>query len=373
MAEPNDFRRVPTLTVRSLRARAVRVPMRRPLATRVGSFDHWLFVLIDLETDQGETGRSYLSSYRAAAAKPLILLLEDLARQYAGRPLAPFDLYQESRTAGAVIGHQGLAAMAWSGLDMALWDAHARAAGLPLARLFGGSLEPVRAYNSNGLGLMPAGQVGAEAVELVEEGSFTAVKVRLGRPTLAEDLAALRAVRDALGDDVTLFCDFNQGLSPGEAMARCRAIDGEGLAWIEEPVAYGDLAGSARLARALATPVQLGENFYGVHAMAEALAAEACDLVMPDLGRIGGVSGWLRAAGLADAWRIPMSSHLYPEISSHLLRVTPTAHWLEWSDWASPILEQPCRVEAGRVVVPERPGNGLAWNEEAVARYALTS
>jgi mandelate racemase len=254
---------------------------------------------------------------------------------------------------------------------MACWDALAKALGVPLAVLLGGTVGPVQAYNSDGLGLAPPDRLADEALALLAEGGFRGLKVRVGRERLAEDLAAVRAVRAAVGDDVLLMLDFNQGLTLGEALRRCRALDAEGVTWIEEPIAYDDLAGNARIARETATPIQIGENFYGPRAMLDALAAQACDLVMPDLMRIGGVTGWLRAAALAVAWGIDMSTHLYPEVSSHLMRVTPTAHWLEWQDWASPVLAHPFPVKDGLIHPRDVPGNGLEWDEEAVRRHAV--
>jgi mandelate racemase len=166
-------------------------------------------------------------------------------------------------------------------------------------------------------------------------------------------------------------CDFNQGLSLGEALARCHALDEQGLCWFEEPITYDNIPGYAQLARELDTPVQIGENFYGPRLLYQALQAGAADYVMPDLMRIGGVTGWLRAASIASAAGIPMSTHLYPEIAAHLMRVTDTAHWLEWQDWADPILAEPFAVSEGQVIVPDRPGQGIEWNEKAVAKYAL--
>src|SRR5262249_26838701 len=215
-------------------------------------------------------------------------------------------------------------------------DGRPRAAGRRLVGLLGGTLPPVPAYNSNGLGLIPPAAAGDEALELLAEGGFTALKVRAGRDSPADDLAAVRRVREAAGAGVTLVVDYNQGLALGGALERCRALDAEGLAWIEEPLRYDDLDGHARLARDIATPVMLGENFYGPRAMLAAIRAQACDLVMPDLMRIGGVTGWLQAAAIADACGIPMSSHLYPEVSRHLLRVTPTPHGLAWPDPGPP-------------------------------------
>ena len=176
-------------------------------------------------------------------------------------------------------------------------------------------------------------------------------------------------MRAAAGDDVKLMCDFNQGLSLGDALVRCHDLDGEGLYWFEEPIAYNNLNGYAQLAGELATPVQLGENFYGPRAVYDAMLAGAGDFFMPDLMRIGGVTGWMRAAAIAGVAGIALSSHLYPEVSAHLLRVSESAHWLEWQDWAEPILAEPFKLQDGHLVIPEVPGNGLAWDSDAVARY----
>jgi mandelate racemase len=210
-----------------------------------------------------------------------------------------------------------------------------------------------------------------EATELVEEG-FTAIKLRLGRPDARDDLAALRAVKKEIGTDVLLMTDFNQGLSVAEAIKRGHMIDDEGgVYWIEEPIRADDFAGNARVTREVKTPIQIGENFMGPEQMAQALAAGACDFCMPDAERIGGVTGWMRAAALAQAAGMEMSSHLFPEVSCHLLAATPTCHWLEYMNWADPILQEPLRVAKGFVSIAEKPGIGMRWNEDAVKRYAL--
>jgi len=205
---------------------------------------------------------------------------------------------------------------------------------------------------------------------LVSEGGFAGLKLRLGRERLADDMRAIRAVRDAVGAEVRLMVDFNQGLTLGDALHRCHALDDEGLYWFEEPTTYNNLSGYAQLARELKTPVQLGENFYGPRELVRALQLGAGDYVMPDLMRIGGVSGWLRAAPVAAAMGVEVSTHLYPEVAAHLMRVTETAHWLEWQDWAYPILAEPFPLENGRLVVPLKPGCGIEWNEAAVKRFA---
>jgi mandelate racemase len=357
-----------TLMLERVEVRPVRVPLRRPV---VSLFERWPLILIDLHTEQGVVGRSYLAPYLEQAARYIVPAIEDLAAARRGRPIAPLDDFAAGRRALGLVGLEGVSLIAVSGLDMAAWDALAKAAGVPLAVYLGGALAPVPAYNSNGLWLTPLDALAKEAEELVAEGRFRGLKLRLGRERIEDDLAAIRLVREALGPDGHIMTDFNQGLSLGDALQRCHGLDHQGLYWFEEPIAYDDLAGYARLARELDTPVMLGENFYGPRSLYEAIQAGAGDYLMPDLMRIGGVTGWLRAAAIAGAAGIQMSSHLYPEFASHLLRVAETGHWLEWQDWAHPVLAQPFGLENGHLLIPDVPGAGLEWDEAAVRRYRM--
>ena len=356
-------------TIRSLRARAVFVPMTRPLHTSTGAIDKVPLVLIDLSTSSGAIGRSYLFCVTPLALKSQVALLEDMATLITGQQLAPIDIEQMLNKRFTLLGATGLVGMAISGIDMAAWDAKAIEAGLPLARLLGGEVKPIKAYNSCGLGLMGPEKVAREAVELLQ-GGFSAVKLRLGYATLEEDIAAVHAVRAAIPASVQIMTDYNQALTPAEAIRRGHALDALGLTWIEEPVRADDHAGNAQVAVALKTPVQIGENYWGPRDMARAIAAHASDYVMPDLERIGGVSGWLRAAAIADAAALPMSTHLFPEMSAHLMCVTPTAHWLEYVDWANPVLKTPQEIRDGCAIIRDEPGSGLEWDEAAVTRYA---
>jgi mandelate racemase len=361
---------LPALTVRGLKTRALRVPMRRPLGTSGGAITHAPLILIDLETDQGVPGRAYLFTYSELGARALRPLLAGILEMIRGDAVAPVAIAKKLHARFTLLGREGLPTIAMSGLDVALWDALARAAELPLARLLGGELHPVPAYNSNALGLDPPEKVADEALELLAEG-FHAVKLRLGRKALWDDVVATRAVRAKIPSEALLMTDFNQALTVAEALARGRALDREAVYWIEEPVRHDDYAGAARIAREVETPIQIGENFLGTRAMAAAIAAGAADYVMPDLARIGGVTGWMRAAALADAAGLEMSSHLYPEVSAQLLAVTPTAHFLEYVDWAAPILARPLEIADGQARPAGSAGVGLDWNEEAVTRFAL--
>ncbi len=356
-------------TIVSLTARAVFVPMTRPLHTSTGAITQVPLVLIDLATSTGAVGRSYLFCVTPLALKAQVALLDDMASLITGAPLVPFDLEQMLNRRFTLLGGTGLVGMAISGIDAAAWDARAIEAGLPLARLLGGEVKPIRAYNSCGLGLMGPEKVAREAVELLQ-GGFLALKLRLGYATLEEDIAAVKAVQAVIPPGTSLMTDYNQALDPTEAIRRGHALEAFGLTWIEEPVKADDHAGCARVAAALKTPVQIGENYWGPRDMARAVAANASDYVMPDLERIGGVSGWLRAAAIADAAALPMSTHLFPEASAHLMCVTPTAHWLEYVDWANPVLQTPLEIRAGHAIVRDAPGSGIVWDEAAVTRFA---
>jgi mandelate racemase len=358
-----------SLTLRSIRARPVLLPLKRPVVARIATIAVWPLILIDLQTEQGVVGRAYLEPYLPQAMKYLIPALQDLGDMLAGKRVAPIEFHKMARRSLQFVGYAGLSMIAVSGLDMAAWDALARAADLPLAVMLGGSVGPVPAYNSNGLWLNTADELAAEAEQLRDEGGFSALKLRLGRAQQKDDLAAIEAVRRAVGDEVALMADYNQSLHIGEALARCHAIDDLGLAWIEEPIIYDDLAGYAKLTADLKTPMQIGENFYGVRDLYSALSLRACDYVMPDFMRIGGITGWLQAAGVCSAATVPISTHLYPEVAAHVMRATETAHWLEWQDWANPILQEPYRVSEGKIHIPDRPGLGLDWDERMVATH----
>jgi mandelate racemase len=325
-------------------------------------------LLVDLATDEGVIGRSYLFGYHAFTLGPLRELVLALGEGIKGDELAPVELDRKLRARMTLFGTRGLQGMAVAGIDMAAWDALAVAAGMPLASLLGGRPRPIPAYNS--LGMIPPREA-ADAAAKTASAGFTAMKVKIGWPTLAEDLAVVRAARKMLGSDAALMVDFNQSLAIPEAIRRGRVLDGEGVSWIEEPVRADDYRGAAEVAAQVATPIQIGENFNGVHEMELALSLKACDLVMPDPQQIGGVTGWLRAAALAQAAGVPCSSHLFIEVSAHLLAVTPTCHYIEYLDVAAPILAEPLRPVDGAIQAPARPGIGLQWDERAVARYRV--
>jgi mandelate racemase len=356
------------LTVAGLRARAVNVELERPVQTSGGEIPTAPLVLIDLETREGATGRAYVFSYTPLALEPLRRLIENLGMTLEGDALAPLEIERKLQAMFRLLGPQGLTGIAASGIDMAAWDALARANDLPLLGLLGGGRRRVPAYGS--LRSMRPESVVEEARELSTLG-FDAYKIKIGHGDVRADLEAIFALRGAIGDDAKLAVDYNQSLSVTGALERVRVLDDEGLYWIEEPTRADDFVGHARIAHEARTPICIGENWWGPHDVQKSLEAGACDYGMPDAMKIGGVSGWLRTAALAEPVGLPLTSHIFPEVSAHLLAASPTAHRLEYLDTAGSILKEPLRIEDGHALVPEGPGIGLEWDEEAVSRFLV--
>lgn len=354
------------MKITSLQVRCVHAPMREPHRTASGTISVSPLALLSVHTDAGVQGHAIVFSYVTAALKPLGELLRNLEPMVQGQVLAPAALSDALHGRFRMLGTQGLVGMALAGLDMALWDAHARALGQPLHAVLGARPRPLPAYAGVGFDGIDAS---ARAAEAFARQGFKAVKAKIGYPSVNEDLAVVRAMRAAVGPDVALMVDYNQSLLPGDAAERMRVLDEEGLAWIEEPALAHDFNGLARLAARFHTPVQTGENWWGPLDFQQAFQAGACALAMPDAMKCGGVTGWQRVAALGQAHSISLSSHLWPELSAQLLCATPTAHWLEYVDWWNPVLRRPLEVRDGMAYPCTEAGSGLEFDEQAVQRY----
>jgi mandelate racemase len=356
--------------IRSLTTRGMMVPLKFTLGTSAAIVKAVPLLLVDLHNEDGVTGRAYAFCYRPSGAVAISSHLFEAVDLLKGKDSTPFDVTQSLSRQFALLGVTGTVRMALSLLDMAMWDAIAQMQRIPLSSLLGSSPKPHRAYDSRGLGLMEPDRL-AEETKTLLEGGLGAVKLRLGYPSLSEDMAALNAVRRSVSrDDIEIMVDYNQALTGAEAIRRGRELEKEGIYWLEEAIAHDDYVASAAIARELRVPIQIGENFNGPEGLLRAVNAQASDYVMADVARIGGVTGWLQAAGYAAAYGIEMSSHLMPEISAHLLCETPTAHWLEYVDWADAILQEPLKIRDGMVLTSERAGSGIAWDEAKLKRLA---
>jgi mandelate racemase len=357
--------KVTGLKITGVKARAVNVPLSAPHPTAGGTVTSAPLVLIDLHTDGGITGRTYLFCYTAFALKPAAALVESFGELILGDALVPLEIFKKIQGRLRLLGPQGLTGMAAAGIDMAAWDALAVAQGIPLATLLGGKPGSVAAYSSCGMGGLEAAIKDTEASLKL---GFNTLKFKIGYGDVKQDLAVLKAAQKAGGNGLKLLVDYNQSLDVTSAIARERVLEEMDLVWIEEPTTADDYVGHATIAAAAATPIQIGENMWAPTDFEKAIAEGFTDGIMLDVMKIGGVTGWMKAAALAEIHGIRVSSHLFPEVSAQLLSVTKGAQLLEWQDWVAPVLAEPLIPKDGVAHAGAAPGCGIAWNESVIAK-----
>ena len=329
------------------------LPLAQPLKTSIHDIRTVDTVLVEMQAD-GAVGVGYCFAFGPRRARALQALVEDLAPIYEGAEAAATRaLFDRAWRSLNFVGHAGVAVMALAALDTACWDLAAQAAGLPLWRFLGAERNRVPAYASSGLWLHRSiDELVAEAERFVAAG-HRAMKMRLGKTRPGEDLERARALRAALGPDVKLLADVNQGWDEATAIRTGRALEEINLFWLEEPLDYENLEGAARVAAALDTPIASGETEYG----------------WLGLQRMGGVTGYLRAVDLCEAYHAPVSSHLFVEVSGHVVAAASHATLLEHMDWWQELFDDRLPVVDGQVVLPERPGIGVGLDRAALARF----
>jgi mandelate racemase len=342
--------------------------MPEPHRTASGVITESPLVLTDITTDDGIVGHGMVFTYTTAALKPTAELIANLEPMIKGEKLAPAEIEQKLAKRFRLLGPQGLVGIALAAIDMALWDAMARVHSVSLIELLGGVPKEIPVYA--GIGYDGVDGCAQQAERWATRG-IRGVKAKIGYPTVQEDVAVIRAMRKAAGDEMAIMVDYNQCLTPSEAVERLHVLDEEGLVWVEEPTLAHDYAGHACVAREARTAIQCGENWWGTQDLQHAIDAGASDNVMLDVMKIGGVTGWMRGAALAHAKGLRVSSHLWPEISAQLLSCTPTAHWLEYADWWNPVLAEPLQIVKGLAIASNRAGSGVDWNEDAAKRFVM--
>ena len=356
------------LTIRDVKVRAVNAPLKRPLRNAMGVIPSAPLVLIDVGDRMKASPAGPISSpIRWRRWRPW----RGSSRRSAATSRASRS--RPSSASAISIGASGC----WDGRASSAWRCRGSTwrCGTRSVRRRAG---PWQSYWAARRALSPPMTATASSTRAPTSGrsrqsvdsGFRAIKIKLGDGDVARDVATVKAVRELIGPDIALMVDYNQSLDPVEAGRRIAAIAPHDIHWVEEPVRADDLEGHARVRAASPVRIQTGENWWFPRGMADAIAAGASDYVMPDVMKIGGITGWLRAAALAEAASLPMSSHIFIETSAHLLPVTPTAHWLEYLDLAGDILAEPCPLVDGQVTA-RGPGLGLTWDEKAVERFKV--
>ena len=359
------------MNVSAVETQPVTVRLDQPIGSALGQIASFGCILVTVRTDGGITGENLVFTLNDRRTKVLRQMVDELADVVVGRDAGHIaGFWARAWKDINFLGHKGVPVAGISAIDGALWDALGKAAGLPLYRLLGGAQDRVPAYHSGGLWLSRSiDELVAEAQGFVAQG-FRAMKMRLGLPDPAEDIARVKAVRDAIGPAVRLMADANQGLTEAQAIRLGRRLEPFDLTWFEEPLPAWDLDGLARVAAALDTPIASGETEYTRYGFRRMLELRSADILMPDLQRVGGVSEFMRVGHMAESHDVAVSSHLFPETSVQVLGALGNATFLEYMPWFSRLYNETLEFQDGSAVVPERPGWGFTFNRDYIAHLS---
>lgn len=354
------------MRISTLRTRIVSLPMERPVRTPIHLIEAVDNVLVEIDTDEGLTGIAYLWCFGRDRARALEALVHDLFSHVRGMDaLAREAVNARMGREMNFLGRTGAVVIAASAIDTALWDIAGKAFDAPVWRLLGGSDKPVRAYAGGFFLSDGIAEIQAEARQRVAEG-FTALKMRCGARDVAEDIERVAAIRDAVGPHVDVLVDVVQGWTVERALEVGRMLPAYGVAYLEDPIAFDDIEGMARLAAALDVPIAAGENDYGRRGFRRLIDSRAIDIAMIDLQRAGGISEWMKIASLAGAHDLPVVPHVFHEISIHMLAALPAAPYVEYMSWWEPLFAERLALSEGALVPPHGPGLGLSFDEDAI-------
>ncbi|WP_309070723.1 mandelate racemase/muconate lactonizing enzyme family protein [Arthrobacter sp.] len=326
-----------------------------------------VFLFAEIVTEQGVSGLGFSYSKRAGGPAQYAHAREVAQAMIGEDPNDIAKLYNKLLWAGASVGRSGVATQALAALDIALYDLKAKRADLPLAKLLGAYRDSVRTYNTSG-GFLNASidEVKERATQSLAEG-IGGIKIKVGLPDSAEDLRRVAAVREHIGPDVPLMVDANQQWDRATALRMGRKLEQFDLVWIEEPLDAYDAEGHAALALALDTPIATGEMLASVAEHERLIATRACDIIQPDAPRVGGITQFLRLATLADQAGLDLAPHFAMEIHLHLAAAYPREPWVEHFDWLDPLFNERLETREGRMIVPDRPGLGVTFSDQARA------
>jgi L-talarate/galactarate dehydratase len=363
------------LKITHLQSQIVRLPADEPLAggPAVAGATHD-FVVLQVGTDEGVEGIG-LTFFGHALTGALKAAVDTLGALTIGMdPLMIEAIMDKLRAAAVASGPGGIFTLAMAAIDIALWDIKGKACDLPVWKLAGGYRERVPTYASGALmRQFPLDAVAKAGPRLVEKG-FRQMKMQLGLPghTTSElEVERTRVIRESIGTDIDLMCDINQRWDVRQAIAIGSRIEQYHLFWLEDVVAHDDYAGMARVADALATPIAAGEYVYGPVPFRHMLEAHSVDIAMIDVLRAGGITQWLKIAGMAQAFNLPVVSHLLPEIHVHLIAAIPNGLTVEYMPWSGRLFEEVPQPQQGELSVPAKPGLGLAFDSAALKRYGV--
>ena len=360
------------MQITGLRTEQLEIPFETPIRTSIHQVDSVGCVLLFVDTDAGLTGEGLVWSLGVRRLSTLDALIKSMEVKVLGRdPHEHTGLWAELWADINFFGHKGMTLFAIAAIDMALWDLVGKANNLSVCRLLGQCRDRVKAYNSSGLWVsMSIDELQAQARDFLAMG-YHAMKMRLGKPSITEDIERVAAVREVTGPDINLMADANQGFTVNHAIRLGRELERYNLTWFEEPVQAYDLSGSARVAAEIDTPVASGETEYARYGFRDMLERGSADVLMPDLERVGGISEFVKVAHMADAFDVPVSPHLYTEQCLQLCGALNNVTYSEMMPWLSTLYNESMELVDGDLLIPDRPGLGFTFNEDELARLKI--
>ena len=362
------------MKITSYESAALNIPEDDPLANMPEEVGRTRpVVILRLRTDVGIEGIG-VTLWGGRLSGSLRAAVDELAAQTIGEdPRRIENIIAGLRgAAGSSGGPGGIFTLALAAIDTALWDIMGQAAEQPLWKLLGGHRDRVNTYASGSLRRGLTHDQAQHAARVLVEKGFVEMKTQMalpGDPPPAEEIRRVRLVRDAIGPDIKLMCDINQRWRPEQAIDIGSRVEDVGLFWLEDVTTADDFAGLARVADALATPVAGGEYVWGIAPFRHMVEARSVDIVMIDLARVGGITQWMKVAAMAEAFNLPVVSHVMPEIHAHLVAACPNGLTVEYMPWMLRLFEETPRLEKGALVLPDRPGLGLRFDNKAVAAF----
>ena len=360
------------MKITELQTHLVRLPGAPTLADIPDKADQYTFVTLQLRTDEGIEGIG-ITFFGAGLAATLKSAVDQLGALTVGEdPLRPEAVVEKLRGAAKGAGPGGIFTLASTAIDIALWDIKGKALNQPVWKLLGGFRDRVPTYASGAMTRdLTLDEVVGAGPKLVAKG-FRQMKTQMalpGKTTPKKEVERMRLVRESIGPDIDLMCDINQRWNVPQAISIGRRVEEVGLFWLEDVTACDDFPGLARVADALDTPVAGGEYVYGPVPFRHMMEARSVDIVMVDLMRAGGITQWMKIAAMAEAFNLPIVSHLVPEIHVHLVAAVPNGLTVEYMPRSRGLYKETPKIEDGLLVVPQKPGLGLEFDPEVLKRY----
>jgi L-talarate/galactarate dehydratase len=363
------------MKIKSIQSHVLRVPLDEPLAGGPPYFrSHNQFVILRVETEDGIEGIG-ATFFGGALSATLKHAVDQLGELIIGEdPLRVEAIAQKLRSAAASAGPGGILTLAISSIDMALWDIKGKLLGQSLGTMLGGLRDRVPTYASGALVRAYPLDYLVKAAQLLVDRGFKQMKTQLALPgdtTPAKEVERARLIREAAGPDIDLMCDINQRWSVHQAIEIGKRVEDVHFFWLEDVTVHDDYTGLARVADALITPLAGGECLYGITPFRHMIEAHSVDIIMIDLNRVGGISNWMKVAAMAEAFNLPVVSHLFPEIHVHLVSAIPNGLTVEYMPWSFRLFEEVPVPVNGELVVPTKPGLGLQFSRD-IDRYIVS-